>query len=739
MNAVSAITSLRKQLQPKEIFLSLAIGLVSGIETTTVNLALALMIFSGDLAAQLTIGITILFLGSCIHYLVAALGSSYKGLLSSVQDSPAVIMSVIIAAMIAGMPQASSETKFYTALASIMLASLIIGLVCLLLGKFKLGSLVSYVPFPVIGGFLAGTGVLLILGGLQVMTGKSITLFNLILLFQVDTLYQWLAGVCLAVILFVLVQKVNHYLVLPGTLATATVIFFIILAASKTSISQAVEAGWLIHGLPSGGVIFRFWNPAGFALVDWKALFGQIGSLLACVVVSLISVLLNTTALELSTEQEIDLNIELKTTGWANLIAGVAGGSIGFPILGDTVLAYRLGARARLNGIFAAGVMAFVLAAGSGFLEYFPNFVLGGMLCFIGIDFMFTWLYTTWFSMPRLDYGIVVFIALLINIWGFLQGVGIGLALAVFLFVFQYSRTRAVRLSMTGASYQSSVDRTHLSSYLLRHHGDWLYILELQGFIFFGTANQVLAEIRSHLERSECLNPPRFIILDFRLVSGLDSSAAFSFAKIKRLVQKREITLVLTHTTPSIQKQLNKDLPLELFHYFPDLDHGIEWCENKMIASFEDVGLHVHSNSLYQQLTTAFANPEQEAILKQYLKPLQVQAGERIISQGSQQCGLYMIEGGKVVIQLECDDGSILRLRTLEAGAFFGEMGLYSGEPASADVIAEQPTSLQVLMVEDLAKLEQAAPNIAATLHRFVAAYMSERLAKITATVQALR
>jgi SulP family sulfate permease len=91
-----------------------------------------------------------------------------------------------------------------------------------------------------------------------------------------------------------------------------------------------------------------------------------------------------------------------------------------------------------------------------------------------------------------------------------------------------------------------------------------------------------------------------------------------------------------------------------------------------------------------------------------------------------------------VRVQLECDDGDVLRLRTLGAGTFFGEMGLYSGDRASATVIAEQPTSIYELLLEDLERLEQAAPPIAAALHRFVAAYMSERLAKMTSSVQTL-
>jgi len=731
------LSSLRAHLQPKLLLPGLTTGLVFGISNAVIAMAYALLIFSGELTVHLPVGITLLLLGNAIIALVTALSSSFPGVLASVQDSPSVIMSVVIAAMLAGMPSASLETKLYTALAAIMITSLLTGVVCWLLGRFKVGYLVSYIPYPVVGGFLAGAGIMLILGALSVMNGKTITLYNLGQLFQANGWAQWVSGVCFAVVLYLLVQKVNHYLTLPIMLGGTVALFYVVLAVSGNSAADAARQGWLTSGLPEGGVLPRLWNPSSFSQVNWNILLGQAGSLLACVVVSLISLLLNTTALELSTGEEINLDRELKSNGLANLIAGAIGSSAGYVTLSDTALAYRIGARSRLNGIFMAAVIVLTLLAGGKFLGYFPNLVLGGLLFFTGIDFLYTWLYRTWSRMPRADYAIIFFIALLINTWGFLQGVGVGLALAVLLFVVQYSRTRAVRHTLTGVSYQSSVDRTRLSAHLLRRHGDWLYILELQGYIFFGTANQVLDELRAHLDQPACFQPPRFIILDFRLVSGVDSSAIFSFTKIKRLAQARGIELVLTHISPKIQKQFWEVLPASVIHYFTDLDHGIEWCEDRMIANFKDTGLRLRSGSLYQQLVRTLPSEDQVTILKQYLKPRQVGAGERIIAQGQSQSGLYMIESGQVAIQIECEDGSLLRLRTLGAGAFFGEMGLYSGDPASADVLADQPTSLHVLMADDLAEMERSAPIVAAALHRFVAAYMSERLAKMTATLQA--
>jgi SulP family sulfate permease len=143
-------------------------------------------------------------------------------------------------------------------------------------------------------------------------------------------------------------------------------------------------------------------------------------------------------------------------------------------------------------------------------------------------------------------------------------------------------------------------------------------------------------------------------------------------------------------------------------------------------------------SSLSKQLIKAMPTPTDMEILQKYLQLKEAQVGDCIIQQGHSQAGLYMIESGQVSVMLECEDGSRLRLRSIGSGAFFGEMGLYTREPATAWVIADQPTIMYQLSAEDLNELEQTAPQVASALHRFVATYMSERLAKMTNTVQAL-
>jgi CRP-like cAMP-binding protein len=205
-----------------------------------------------------------------------------------------------------------------------------------------------------------------------------------------------------------------------------------------------------------------------------------------------------------------------------------------------------------------------------------------------------------------------------------------------------------------------------------------------------------------------------------------------------RLTESRHIKLILTHVSEQIRKQFIKQLPSKSVSYFSDLDHGLEWCGDDMITTFESVGLMARSGSLVKDLVKAMPTPADVEILRQCLRAREVQSGECIIQQGQPPAGLYMIERGQVSILLECEDGSRLRLRTVGNGTFFGEMGLYTREPATASVIADQPTGLYQLSMEDLDRLEEIAPQVTSALHRFVATYMSERLAKMTNTVQAL-
>src|SRR5262249_14790542 len=155
-----------------------------------------------------------------------------------------------------------------------------------------------------------------------------------------------------------------------------------------------------------------------------------------------------------------------------------------------------LGSRSRWTGLFAAALCGVALFVGPAPMSYLPRFVLGGLLLFLGLGFLVEWLYDAWFKLPMSDYAVVLLILGVIGAVGYLEGVGFGVLAAVFLFIHNYSRIGVITHALTGAERQSNVDRPLSDQRLLREQGRQVYVLELQGFIFFGTANSLLNDIR---------------------------------------------------------------------------------------------------------------------------------------------------------------------------------------------------------------------------------------------------
>lgn len=755
-----------QELHPRRLFPSLTAGLVAGIVTILVEISFAAMIFAGDLVSFVPNGIGLLLFGALVIGIVVALTSSFSGTVAVPQDNSAAILALMAAGIAAAMPVgAAPEQAYYTVVAVIVLASLLTGVFFLLLGWFKLGGLIRYIPYPVIGGFLAGSGWLLVRGSVGVMTDLPLGLEQLPHLFQPTMLLRWLPGLLLAVLLLAMLRRYNHFLIVPGVLLGAVALFFLLLRLSGLSVAEASAQGWLLGPFPKGGL----WQPLGVSSleqVDWAVVIGQVGNVGTILIVSVVSLLLNAGGLELTARRDIDLNQELRAAGLANVLAGLGGGPPGYHALSLSVLGPRMGVSSRLVGIAAAALNGLMLLLGASLLSYFPKPVLGGLLFFLGLAFLVEWLYDAWFKLSRFDYLIVVLILVVMNLAGVLEGVGLGLLLAVVLFVAQYSRVPIVRHSISGAHYHSNVEWPRMFQQLLRRRGQYLYILELQGYLFFGTAHQLLDQVRRRIADAS-LPQPHFVVLDFRRVWGLDASAVLSLSKMKQLAQARDLVMVFTHLSPWMRRQLEKEVLTEAdrasWRTFPSLDHGLEWCEARMIEQFERAGLATRRRSLKQQLESFvprssrlvslveyLAQGEEEpappstqeisvAALQGYLEKQDVPAGHYLIQQGEVPRGLYFVESGQVTVQLEEAGGQPIRIRKAGAGTIVGEMGLYLGTETSAAVVMEQAGTVYSLSADSLCRMEQQDPAVAAAFHKFIAQLLSERLRGATETLGALQ
>ena len=393
---------LRADFAPQRLLPSVMAGLIVGLMTILLALSFAALVFSADLAEQLPRAIGTTLFSAVVINLVVALGSSFRTAIAPIQDPVAAVLAVIVAS-IATHPDLHGplEPVLPTVLAAIALTSLLTGAVFLALGVFRLGRMIRYIPYPVVGGFLAGAGWLVAHGSIAVLTDLHLDLNHLPELAHSNVLARLVPGVTLAVVLLILSRRGAHILAVPGTLVAATGLFYAAIWLSGSSVTEAAEGGWLLGPFHTE----QLWQPLSVAdlrRVNWHVLVDQAADIVALLVINAIALLLNSTELELVLRKDADLDRELRVAGVANVVAGAGGGMAGYLSLPLTHLGSKQGADSRVVGVAAALLAAVVLMFGASLLAYVPRIVLGGLLLFTGLELLVEWTYDAWHRLPRI-------------------------------------------------------------------------------------------------------------------------------------------------------------------------------------------------------------------------------------------------------------------------------------------------------------------------------------------------
>lgn len=712
-------------------------GAVAAAIAIPVVISLAILVYSGEMVAYASAGIGAFLFGGMIANFVIGWLSSARGILAGPQDNPAAILAIMVASVSASMVAPSSEERFATVFVLIALTTIITGIFFILIGKFHLSNFIRFIPYPVVGGFVAGTGLLLTLGAFNVMTDLSLSLKNLGIFFQADTLPHWIFGAIFGVSLVIATRRSRKVWLVPAILILAMVIFYGYVALTGQSLTELHQVGLLLGPFDQTAL----WNPltpAIFSSVNWALLVGQIPSLLGMIIVSTLALLLTSSALELIVNEDVDLEQELVASGIANIIGGLGGGPISYSYLSFSALPIRAGSKSRLNGLFAGLMYLGVLIFGEALLERTPKFIVGGFLLFLGLSFLLEWVYDAWKTLPRSDYFLVLMIIVVIGVVGFLEGIAIGILIAVILFAVNYSRLDYVKNTLTGKNYRSAIARPSEHRHLILKKGDSINILRLQGFLFFGTAQSLLNRIRERINDSELLKL-EYLLLDFHRVTALDSSAVISFVRLQQLTESQNIHLLFTGLKTDIEKKLAQHNLLKgsKVHTFKSLDYGMEWCENRILIADDEVTLSF-STSLNSRLRQIFGNNTEAQRFRDYLEAMELEKGQILIQQGDSPDSLYFVDKGELIARLETEPGEFIRLSSMGGGAVVGEVGVYLGQKRTASVIASQPSIVYRLRENMLNKIEEEAPELVARLHYWNARQLSERLADNNRTIEAL-
>ena len=717
-------------------------GLISGSITIVLAISYAALIFSGPLASYVNRGVGLILSGAFLMLILVALTSSYPGIIASPQDSAAAILALMSIGIIQDMPPESTlEETFITVVASVMTTTLLMGVIFLIIGRLKLGRLIRFIPYPVIGGFLAATGWLLVQGAFGVMVGNMPGLFHFYELFGFPTIIQWLPGFVFALILVGILRRFQNLWLLPGMIVFTLGIFYGWFFLTGQTLEKAVSLGLLLGPFDTGQ-LFRPLLPADLIHIRWEMILHQADKIGSILLISVVSLLLNASSIEVATRSDLDLNVELQSAGIGNLAAGLVGGPVGYHILSETLLIHKLGARGRAAPLISALLCLVVLVFGAGLIMLFPKVLLGGLLLFLGLSFLVEWVYDAFFQLNRTDYLIILAIFLVAGAVGFLQGVAVGLIIAIALFVINYSRINVVRAVLSGSSFQSAVDRPANQRRVLKEIGHQVAVFQLQGFIFFGTAYSLLTRIQARLDDKD-LPTVKYMILNFTRVSGLDSSASSSFLKMAQLAENRNVHIVMVKISDDMVAHLVRGgfctLETVHLHFFPTLDEAMEWCEDKLLATKQDeLLLSKQGSTLSSELDRIFHDPEKEKRFMSYLEKIDAVLGERLIEQGDPGNALYLVDSGSAEVRLRLPDQHEIRLRTIHSGTIFGEIGFYLGEKRSASVVATTESTLYRLLDEQLQRMEAEDPELAAGLHKWLASELAERLVQNNLTLASL-
>jgi len=203
---------------------SFSAGSLSAIVTLSYSVSYGALIFSGPvLQPYVPVGLRAALMAAWIVALVVALGSSFKFAIAGPDSNATAILAVMSGAIVETVGSAKPVEAAATVLVMLTVSAVLTGALVALLGLIGGGRLIRFLPYSVLGGFLAGTGYLVVSGAFKVLTGQALVWNQLRALHPVHPL-AWSVTALVAISLLVLPKYVKHYLLMPTVIVGGAIL-----------------------------------------------------------------------------------------------------------------------------------------------------------------------------------------------------------------------------------------------------------------------------------------------------------------------------------------------------------------------------------------------------------------------------------------------------------------------------------------------------------------------------------
>jgi len=404
------------------------------------------------------------------------------------------------------------------------------GLVQILMGLLRCGTLIKFIPYPVIAGFMNGIAVIIFLGQIAPILGMKM-FFDADGIFSPIRLHEGVGsfpilGIGVATIAVILIApKITRKV--PASLMGLIVGTGVYLLLGKTVLPEFARFEgnpFIIGAIPTGFPI-----PLNFLAVsigDILKILMQypttfLAPALALGILGAIDSLLTSLVADVSTKTKHHSNRELFGQGVGNAVSAMFGGMPGAGATVRTVVNINNGGRTRLSGIIHGALLLFILVALGRVARWIPMCVLAGVLMVTAVSMLDTYSLSLIRKKTAFKDLLVVGVVTIITVvFDLMIAVGIGLMIAALLFIRELIAMKVYRKKFRCDRIHSKRIRTEVESEVLKEHGNEILVYELSGNLFFGTADKLSDDVEAEMKDT------RMIIFDLKRVDTIDITGA---------------------------------------------------------------------------------------------------------------------------------------------------------------------------------------------------------------------
>ena len=431
------------------------------------------------------------------------------------------------------------------------IATFMAGIFLVLFGLLHLGTIIKYIPYPIVVGFTSGIAVTIFttqikdLFGLQLSSVPSDFIEKWIVYIQnMSTTDMWTAIIGIASVVVIAITP-RFSKKIPGSLVAIILMTVVALLlknfAGVSSIETIGDRFSISSELPEAHV------PA----MTWETIKQLVSPAITIAILGAIESLLSATVADGVIGDHHDSNTELIAQGVANLASPLFGGIPATGAIARTMTNINNGGRTPIAGIIHAGVLLLIFLFLMPLAQYIPMACLAGVLVVVSYGMSGWRSFLALMKNPKSDVTVLIITFLLTIIFDLTVAIEVGLIIACLLFMRRMSETTDVKV------ISDEIDpnlESELSSGNLEHLTipEGVEVYEINGPYFFGAGNRFEEIMASFGDR------PKVRIIRMRKVPFVDSTGIHNLTNLCIMSKKEGIHIVLSGVNEKVNSQLQK-------------------------------------------------------------------------------------------------------------------------------------------------------------------------------------